>query len=796
MIKILTYIILTIFISITPVYAAGDREVIELPIKDSNIAVFIHDKTLWIVASNAGNLSSDVFRNQDLKFVSNVKKVSSSQASIFLLLLKNTNLSAFVQRGAKEGLQIVLQNTPQFSKSLPISVRIDDNKQSIMAINNDSAKQVISFTDDKTGNELQIIPVSDTGSGIPEGHFFVEFNLLPTAQGIVVEKTSDIAKVVVNKGAVEISENGGLNISPNIAQQIEKNELETITKNSITLFPYKQWKLNDEKNFVDIQKELINDIAYGTMDSANKARLRLLNIYLAEGFFTESLAVSDDILRSSLKFYRENKVAALRGAAYFFMYRITEAERDFSSPELLNDKEAEYWLTLCKELLGEDVKQRFDFSANYERYIHNYPPVFIQKLAIIAADLRINNKEYDAANAIIDILNRDNLDAPVKKYTDYMKAKIFAETKKEEDAIKILEKQAEDVETPLIRARAEFTLINILIKQDRITHDKAIKRLEKLRIVWRGDGLELSVLTLLGNLYVDDKQYRKALRTMRDIVLYYPEVPEALTTARKMEEIFTNLYNKNLANDMPPLEALALFYEFRDLVPVGKDGDVMVRNLAERLVGIDLLDRASALLNHQVQKRLQGQERTKIGTRLAMIYLINHKSKEALDTLKVTGYGDLPADLQLARLRLTAQALAQQGRSDKSIEILNDDNSSDGTLLKLSIYWDNKDWNNVITMAEEILGNRNDPSAPLTKPEAGVLLKLATAYVYEHETGQVQYLRDYFTPLLKDANDKDSFLFITSESGTLDYDSISTLDTDIKSVKSFLDKTPSTVAKK
>ena len=174
--------------------------------------------------------------------------------------------------------------------------------------------------------------------------------------------------------------------------------------------------------------------------------------------------MSDDILRSSLKFYQANKVSALRGAAYLFMYRFSEAERDFSAPELAGDPEAAMWRTLCSELLGEG-KETFDFSANYERYISHYPPAFIGKLAIMAADRSINRKEYDAANVIFDTLKRDNFDEPVKKYIDYMRAKIFSETHSESEAAKIWEEQAKDIGDPLIRARAEFSLVNMLLKQ-------------------------------------------------------------------------------------------------------------------------------------------------------------------------------------------------------------------------------------------------------------------------------------------------------------------------------------------
>ncbi len=773
------------------------HESIDLPINNGEaFAVYINQKNLWIVANSASRITTESLRKPDSHFIKDVKKISSTQAAIFDITL-NENLAANIVKSQTGTLQIILQkNSDKLTQYLFPTITTNELKQYLISIGVPTAKQIISFTDPETGHDMKVIPVSDPGTGVSPARSFVEFNLLKSAQGVAIEKISDNITVLLNKGSIDIAAANGLTISADITQQIRNAEAEAAAANTPpTLYPYARWKLPDDKDFVPVTEKLFQDIAYGTPESSNKARLRLVDIYLAQGLFAEALGVSNDILRKSYKFYKTNKVASLRGAAYFFMYRIADAERDFSSPELAGDKEAEMWRDLCKEMLGEEGGG-FNFTANYDHYIRNYPPAFIQKLAIITADFSINRKEYDSANAILDILVRDNLDEPIKKYIDYMHAEIYSETRNEEEAAKIWEQQIADIDTPLIRARAEFSMINMLLRQERITPEKAIKRLEKLRIVWRGDNLELNVLTLLGNLYLEDKQYSKALHTMRDIVLYYPELPQALTTARKMEEVFINLYNKGGADSMPPLEALSLFYEFRDLVPADKDGDMMIRNLADRLAGIDLLDRAAMLLNHQVQNRLQGNERSRVAAKLAQIYLENHKPKEALDILKTTGYGELPSDLQLLRLRLTAQALAQQDRSDKAIDVLSSDNSAEGNLLRLKIYWDNKDWPNVVSTAEEILGNRNDPSAPLNPGESSVLLKLATAYVYEHDTGQIQYLRDYFTPLLKDNPDKDSFLFITSESGTIDYENLANLDTDISEVKSFIEKSKEQAEKK
>jgi tetratricopeptide (TPR) repeat protein len=771
-------------------HAPGGTAALSLPYKnDDPFAVFEWQKKLWIVSESPAAPSADDLRRQGAPFVKDVQTLSDAHATILAMPLDG-DVSASVEKLPSGQLQILLRNGPgTLARQLVPSLKTAAGKTSLV-IASGKATRSISVRDPQTGFMLDVVPVPEPGAGIRVPRSFVEFNLLPSAQGLAIESKSDAISVSVQKGVTEIASAGGLAISPALTRQIAEAEAEAkFARLPPTLFPYARWKLDDEKDFVPTQIRLLHDIVYSDPDDANKARLQLLGLFLGEGLFSEAIGMADDILRSSLKFYQDNKVSALRGAAYLFMYRFSEAERDFSAPELNGDPEALMWRTLCRELLGSGT-ETFDFSANYERYISHYPPTFIGKLAIIAADRSINRKQYDAATAIFDTLRHDNLDEPVKKYIDYMQAKILSETHSESEAVAIWTEQAKLLEDPLIRARAEFSLINLLLKQGKISHEEAEKRLDKLRIVWRGDSLELSVLTLMGNLYLQGKQYDKALRTMRDIVQYYPQVPEAVTTARKMEEAFVTLYNKGAADDMPPLEALSLFYEFHDLVPIGKNGDLMIRNLADRLVNIDLLDRAAQLLDHQIRNRLDGEERSRVGAQLARIYLLNHKPDSALDTLKTTGYGDLPPDLQLVRLRLTAQALAQQGKVARAIDVISTDNSAEGSALRLGIYWDNKDWQNVVTIAEDILGNRNDPGAALSAQESEVLLKLATAYVYEHDTGQLQYLRDYFTPLMKNNPNQKSFQFITSESGAVDYDNLANLDTDIDAVKSFLNSNP------
>ena len=57
---------------------------------------------------------------------------------------------------------------------------------------------------------------------------------------------------------------------------------------------------------------------------------------------------------------------------------------------------------------------------------------------------------------------------------------------------------------------------------------------------------------------------------------------------------FDSLFLAGKGDALPAIDALALFYDFRELTPIGRRGDEMIRRLADRLVSVDLLDQAAS----------------------------------------------------------------------------------------------------------------------------------------------------------------------------------------------------------
>src|SRR3546814_8889625 len=107
---------------------------------------------------------------------------------------------------------------------------------------------------------------------------------------------------------------------------------------------------------------------------------------------------------------------------------------------------------------------------------------------------------------------------------------------------------------------------------------------------------------------------------------------------------------------MTPRQARALYDEFRELTPVGKAGDRIIEGLADRLVRVDLLDRAARLLDRQVKFRLQGVEKARVGARLAVIHLIDRQPDSAISALDESVAPSLTEDLARERRRQIGRA--------------------------------------------------------------------------------------------------------------------------------------------
>src|SRR5580693_10403347 len=250
-----------------------------------------------------------------------------------------------------------------------------------------------------------------------------------------------------------------------------------------------------------------------------------------------------------------------------------------------------------------------------------------------------------------------------------------------------------------------------------LKRDDVIDQLESLTTVWRGDETEIEALKVLAHLYTEDGRYRDAFYVMRSAMAARPDSALTRQIQDEAAATFDALFLTDKGDTMPAIDALALFYDFRELAPIGARGDEMIRRLADRLVSVDLLDQAADLLQYQVDHRLEGAARAQVATRLAVIYLMNRKPDRALAALRGTRSADLSNDVRNQRLLLEARALSDMGRHDLALEVIGNIDGREAIRLRSDILWAARRWGESAEQIELMYGDRYKDFQPLTEVE-------------------------------------------------------------------------------
>jgi hypothetical protein len=88
----------------------------------------------------------------------------------------------------------------------------------------------------------------------------------------------------------------------------------------------------------------------------------------------------------------------------------------------------------------------------------------------------------------------------------------------------------------------------------------------------------------MARLYTEEGRYRDSFRVMRTAVNARPDSDMTRRIQDSAATTFEDLFLADKGTTLSAIDALSLFYDFRELTPIGRRGDEMIRRLADRLV--------------------------------------------------------------------------------------------------------------------------------------------------------------------------------------------------------------------
>jgi hypothetical protein len=587
---------------------------------------------------------------------------------------------------------------------------------------------------------------------------FVEMEALPTSAGLVIVPFTDDLAVQVQSEMVTVSRPKGLALSAASGASIEPVVQLLTSKQGPAFIDFPQWGQADSDNVIVAVRNLRGAVARLPESEGNKARLRLARYLLAHGLAPEALGEIQLIQAADAKLGNDPGLSAMKGAAQYMMGRYGDARLSLSEGKLTVDPHAALWRGMAEAKLGDFANARHDLAVS-QSVLRFYPEGWQTQARLARAETGLAQGDLASANDALDQLTPQLTPREAVEARLY-EAELLAAQAHVNEAISRL-RTLERTDYAPIAARAIYARVETELAAKKIKPADAIHTLESLRYRWRGDDLELKILRKLGSLYFAQANWREGLTVLGVAALNFPKAEIARGAQDDMRRAFHDLFLGDKADAMRPVDALALFYDFLDLTPIGRDGDEMIRRLTDRLVAIDLLGPAEQLLDHQVKERLEGVARASVATRLALIYLLDHKPKEALATINDTRQTRLPDDLNEQRRLLEARALAGLKQFEAAIDLIADDDSRDAKRLRADVSWDSGNWVGAGAKAEEVVGDRWNASGPLNDDERGQIMRAAVAYSLGRDEAALDLLREHYAAKMKASPDAKAFAVVT-----------------------------------
>ncbi|MFC4349694.1 hypothetical protein ACFO5Q_17720 [Kordiimonas lipolytica] len=691
--------------------------------------------------------------------IRNIELVQHRDALVMRLSIR-TDQSTVVEKDRNDWL-VSLKDTPAKPRFPLVPERQTEGTQGQQIhIPATDLGRKIEVEDPAVGDLLVVVPTLLEGRGLPQQYSYASSEVLETSQGIVVVPLSDFVTVERFADGVTIRSAGNDILS---ASKLSRGTGigDQLTGNFNRLIDFKAWRIGNDWEYRKNKSRLLYELSLRPASDRNEVRWKLARYFLAHGRGEEALGIMERMLDEDPLLTENSEYLAVRGVANFKAGRLDEAAADLSARGLEAEQDAELWRALVAEARGnyeqalEHYRRGKDVMGTYD----DYDRAEIQ-LAVIRSSLALGNIEQ--AQRELDLLNGLSLTSEQISESVFQSARI-AERQGQLDMALAQYDDLSDVPQRWIAARARYARIKYSLRMNDITQQDGIDQLERLRYAWRGNRFEIQLLDDLADLYFQTKQYRLGLETLRQGISYFPDLASERQMISRSSQVFRQLFLDGDADDMTPISAISLYYDFRDLTPLGNDGDLMIRRLASRLVSVDLLDRAAELLEYQVRVRTEGAARAAIAARLAQIHILDEKPEQALQILRGTREPRLPQDIEASRRHVEARALIELSRYEEAEVVLDGDRSNTAEYLRADIYWGDKNWPQLASTVRRVLGDGWRRNEALNDKQRLNLIRLTIALTFTEDRAGLIEMRRRYGQQMREGDFANAFELLTND---------------------------------
>lgn len=722
-------------------------------------AVFRRVGFLWVVFDKWAKIGAESLLQAGGDVIQSVDQAPSSEATV-LRLRVSRRINPRLSRNGLSWIVELSRKETDVSTPIEIKAQPDSPVGARIFLPVPEPGKPVGITDPAVGDNLVVVPVIPLGHGIQQAYSYSQLKVLPTLQGIVIQPRVDDLRVRPLRQGVELTSGATLALSP-VSADVAAGAKLAASKPLSKILELGRWEVPSLSEFNVMKQDLQAEVAAGRGEQRILKRFNLARFYFANRFAAETLGVMAELKREQPELENQPEFRLMRGGASFLMGRLSDAAADFTHESLDQADEANFWRAAVVAESG-DMLAAAPALIRAGVIIQKYPRPLKIPLGTLVAAAAAEIGDIKTAKAYLEAVKGLKPNEGQRAAIAFIEGALLNLGGDTDGAVSKWE-AVQEMPNRWMRARATVARMELLLKLKQIEPKEAIEELETLRFAWRGDDFEFALLRRLGGLYLDEGIYRNGLQALRQAATHYRDNEEAPQVTQQMADVFNALYLEDGADAMPAVTAIAVYEEFKELTPAGARGDEMIRKLADRLAGVDLLDQAAEVLEGQIRFRLKGMLKSEVGARLAIVYLLARRYDQALTALDATTAPNEPDALLTQRRHLRARALMGLDRPETALAILKEDKAADADLLRAEIFWKGGDWNSASKELRKILrASGAKKNEPVTPEQAQKVLNYSIALVLSGNERALAKVRQGYGAAVQTTELRDAFRLVSA----------------------------------
>lgn len=624
----------------------------------------------------------------------------------------------------------------------PIGAAVADGRLVLSAT---AASAVVTVADPVTGETLLVGTQRHDGEGVPVRRHLVDFTLLPTWLGVVAAPANDrVALRSVQAGFLVSGNPGPLALSP-------PSEMADVLGHAAGLT--RQFDFPEQPRAVALDR-LSRAVAVDAMSpplARGPRRQAVARVLLALGMGAEAEAMLQMAAQDDPAMADSPDNAALAGIAALLAHRPDEAG-GLDDPRLPKTDDISVWRAYRRAAMQPGSPVAATELAAGLPLILSYPETIRDRILPNVAETLVEGGQTDVADALLKVRKNDaSLD---------LARGMLREVKGDTAGALAIYDRLDQSRDQRLHARGAAKAVELRLASGAIDARKAADRLEKLLYAWRGDQIEQALRDRLAELRERLGEWRAALTLLRETEALFPDDK---TRHAKLVDAFAKFLGGSGADSVSPLELVALIDENADLLPADGEGEALQSRLADRLLALDLPQRAGPLLEKLMNAAPTGAGRAGFGARLAALRQREGDTQGVLAALTASDAEDLPKELADRRTLLRAAAHARGGDTQRALSELESVNSAASDEARATILERANSW----PAAQKALADYAAKTVPsdgaLDDAQRRTMLRLATAAALAGDDAALAALREHDAVRMGNGPVADMFRLLTAD---------------------------------